>query len=161
MTIYELTQEYLQLLALAEDELTDPQTLDDTMEAIQGEIEDKADAYAKIMLQLSAQSDGLDKEIKRLTEKKRAIDNNAKHLKNRLQQAMEVTGKKKFKTALFSFGIQKNPASLIIDDAEKIPEEFLIAQAPKVDNAGIKAALKAGQEFDWCHLSQSESLRIR
>lgn len=161
MTIYELTQEYLQLLALAEDELTDPYTLDDTMEAIQGEIEDKADAYAKIMLQLYAQSDGIDKEIKRLTEKKRAIDNNAKHLKNRLQQAMEVTGKKKFKTALFSFGIQKNPASLIIDDAEKIPEEFLIAQAPKVDNAGIKAALKAGQEFDWCHLSQSESLRIR
>lgn len=161
MTIYELTQEYLQLLALAEDELTDPQTLDDTMEAIQGEIEDKADGYAKIMLQLYAQSDGLDKEIKRLTEKKRAIDNNAKQLKNRLQQAMEATGKTKFKTDLFSFGIQKNPVALVIDDAEKIPEEFLIAQAPKVDNAGIKAALKAGQEFDWRHLSQSESLRIR
>lgn len=161
MTIYELTQEYLQLLALAEDELTDPQTLDDTMEAIQGEIEDKADGYAKIMLQLFAQSDGLDKEIKRLTEKKRAIDNNAKHLKNRLQQAMEATGKTKFKTDLFSFGIQKNPVALVIDDAEKIPEEFLIAQAPKVDNAGIKAALKAGQEFDWCHLTQTESLRIR
>lgn len=161
MTIYELTQEYLQLLALAEDELTDPQTLDDTMEAIQGEIEDKADAYAKIMLQLFAQSDGLDKEIKRLTEKKRAIDNNATQLKDRLQQAMEATGKTKFKTDLFSFGIQKNPVALVIDDAEKIPKEFLIAQAPKVDNAGIKAALKAGQEFDWCHLSQSESLRIR
>ena len=161
MTIYELTQEYLQLLALAEDEYTDPQTLDDTMEAISGEIEDKADGYAKVMLQLSAQSEGLAKEINRLTEKKRAIDNNSKQLKARLQQAMEATGKTKFKTDLFSFGIQKNPASLIIDDAEKIPEEFLIAQAPKVDNAGIKAALKAGQEFDWCHLSQSESLRIR
>ena len=161
MTIYELTQEYLQLLALAEDELTDPQTLDDTMEAIQGEIEDKADGYAKIMLQLYAQSDGLAKEINRLTEKKRAIDNNAKQLKNRLQQAMEATGKTKFKTDLFSFGIQKNPVALVIDDAEKIPEEFLIAQAPKVDNAGIKAALKAGQEFDWCHLTQTESLRIR
>lgn len=161
MTIYELTQEYLQLLALAEDELTDPQTLDDTMEAIQGEIEDKADGYAKIMLQLSAQSEGLAKEINRLTEKKRALDNNAKQLKDRLQQAMEVTGKKKFKTDLFSFGIQKNPVALVIDDAEKIPEEFLIAQAPKVDNAGIKAALKAGQEFDWCHLTQTESLRIR
>lgn len=161
MTIYELTQEYLQLLALAEDELTDPQTLDDTMEAISGEIEDKADGYAKVMLQLSAQSEGLAKEINRLTEKKRAIDNNSKQLKARLQQAMEATGKTKFKTDLFSFGIQKNPASLIIDDAEKIPEEFLIAQAPKVDNAGIKAALKAGQEFDWCHLTQTESLRIR
>lgn len=161
MTIYELTQEYLQLLALAEDEYTDPQTLDDTMKAISGEIEDKADGYAKVMLQLSAQSEGLAKEINRLTEKKRAIDNHSIQLKARLQQAMEATGKTKFKTDLFSFGIQKNPASLIIDDADKIPEEFLIAQAPKVDNAGIKAALKAGQKFDWCHLSQSESLRIR
>ena len=161
MNIYELTQEYIQLLALAEDEDTDIQAIDDTLEAIQGEIEDKADGYAKVILQLNAESIGLKQEIDRLTKMQKVIDNNAKYLKDRLQQAMEVTGKTKFKTSLFSFNIQKNQAALVIDNAEKIPQEFLIPQKPKVDNAGIKEALKAGKEYDWCHLSQSESLRIR
>ena len=161
MTIYELTEEYMQLLAMAADEETDPQTLADTMEAIGGEIEDKADGYAKVMKQLEAEAEGIKKEIDRLSKKKVTLENNAKRLKETLQNAMEVTGKRKFNTPFFSFGIQKNPAALVIDDPSKIPPQFLIPQPPKTDNAGIKAALKDGVKFGWCHLTQSESLRIR
>ena len=161
MTIYELTQEYMELLAMAEDEHTDSKTIADTMEAIQGEIEEKADGYAKIMLELNAEAEGIGKEIDRLTNKKRSLENNVKYMKQRLQIAMEATGLKKFKTSLFSFGIQKNPPGLVIDDYDKIPEEYMVPQPPKVDNARIKEELKSGVEFGWAHLSQSESLRIR
>lgn len=160
-TLYELTNEYLQLLEMAEDPDVDPETLADTMEAIGGEIEDKADGYARVMKQIEANAAGIKSEIDRLTARKTSMENNIKRMKESLQAAMEATGKKKFKTALFSFNIQKNPTSLKIDDPDAVPESFLIPQPPKVDSAAIKDALKAGAVYDFAHLAQGESLRIR
>jgi len=161
MTIYELTDEYQQLLQWAEEGDLDEQTLKDTLEDIEGEIEAKADGYAKVITQLNADAAGVKAEIDRLTQHLRSLEGNVKRMKNTLQYAMETTGKKKFKTQLFSFGIQKNPAALMIDYPEKVPSIYLIPQAPKVDNTAIKQALKDGAEYEWCHLEQSESLRIR
>ena len=160
-TLYELTSEYLQLLEMAEDPDVDLQTIADTMEAIGGEIEDKADGYARVMKQIEANAAGIKAEIDRLTARKTSMENNVKRMKETLQAAMEATGKKKFKTALFSFEIQKNPASLKIDDPDAVPENFLIPQPPKVDSAAIKDALKAGAMYNFAHIEQGESLRIR
>lgn len=44
---------------------------------------------------------------------------------------MQLTGKTKFKTELFSFGIQKNPPAVVIDNEEDIPKEYYIPQDPK------------------------------
>ena len=46
-TLYELGNEYEQLLMIAEDPDVDPQVLADTMEALEGEIEKKADGCAR------------------------------------------------------------------------------------------------------------------
>ena len=161
MTIYELTDEYRQLLLWAEEEELDEQTLQDTLEGLDGEIEAKADGYAKVITQLGLDAAGLKNEIERLFVRKKKIENNIDSMKRTLQFAMEATGKKKFKTQLFSFGIQKNPASLKIDDLTKVPKKYLIAQEPKIDNAAIKKDLKEGTKYDWCHLESTESLRIR
>lgn len=106
-TLYELTSDYTALLEMAED--ADEQALKDTLEGIEGAIEDKADGYAKVLLELGKDSAVLDEEIRRLQAKKTAIANAADRIKNNLQDAMIATGKTKFKTSLFSFGIQKKP----------------------------------------------------
>lgn len=159
-TLYELTDEYLQLLEMIEQGDVDEELLNDTLEGIGGEIEVKADGYAKVILELTGDLDKLGKEISRLQAKKQAIDNSIKGMKKSLEEAMRTTGKVKFKTDLFSFGIQKNPASLHIDDPSAIPAEYLIPQEPKVDNAAIKKMLKE-IAVPWAHLEQTESLRIR
>lgn len=161
MTLYQLQQEYIDLLEIMEDPDVDPVTLEDTFEALGSEIEDKADGYAKVMKQLEADVAALKAEEKRLYTRRTVCENNIKRMKEALQSAMEATGKTKFKTDLFSFGIQKNPASLIIDAQDKVPAEYLIPQEPKTDSKAIKDAIKNGAKFDWCHLEQSESLRIR
>jgi hypothetical protein len=158
MTLYELTGEYLELLEMAESGEYDEQTLTDTLESLDGDIESKADNYAKIMKELEGRIDAYKKEIARMTERKRAIENNIIQLKNHLQSMMLVTGKIKFKTELFSFGIQKNPPSVIIDG--EVPEEFLIRQEPLVNKKAIKELLKE-KELDFAHLEQCESLRIK
>ncbi|MBO1683294.1 siphovirus Gp157 family protein, partial [[Clostridium] scindens] len=49
MRLYELTEQYDGVMNLLYDGETDEQTILDTLESIEGEIEDKADNYAKII----------------------------------------------------------------------------------------------------------------
>ena len=160
-TLYQLSEEYQELLSMALDPDIDEEALADTLEGIEGEIEDKADGYAKVMRNLEADASAIKAEIARLTERKKHIEANIDRMKRSLKTAMRLTGKTKFKTSLFSFNIAKNPPALKIDMPDRVPEEFLIPQEPKVDSVAIKKELKEGVVYDWCHLEQSESLRIR
>jgi len=160
-TLYQLTEAYQELLSMALDPETDPEALADTMEAIDGEIEVKADGYAKVMKELKAIADARKAEAKRLLDGAKSVEANIDRMKAALMTSMKLTGKTKFKTELFGYGIQKNPPALKIDMPDRVPEEFLIPQEPKVDSAAIKKELKEGVVYDWCHLEQSESLRIR
>lgn len=108
-TLYELTADFMALLEMAEDPDTDPVALQDTMEALSMDIEDKADGYAKVIRQLEANVAACKAEIQRLETAASTMENNIKRMKENLQDTMEVTGKRKFKTPLFSFNIQKNP----------------------------------------------------
>ena len=159
-SLYELTEQYAQLLAIAEDPDIDPQVLADTMEALDGEIEQKADGCARVMRELEANAKARREEARRQTERARVEENSVKRIGAALQRLMELSGKRKFRTELFSFNIAKNPDAVVIPDEGRVPEQFLKAEI-KVDKAAIKEALKGGQEFDWAYLEASEGLRIR
>jgi len=163
MTLYELTGQYLQLLAYAEDPEVDPQVIADTLEALDGDIEEKADGYAKVIRQLKADAEALKVEIDRLTARKRAIEGNVDRMMESLKNAMILCEKPKFKTELFTFGVQNNPPKVVIDDPENIPQYWLIQQDPKVNTSAIKEAIQNGDPFaaNIAHLEQGQSLRIR
>lgn len=160
MTLYELTDEYKTLLEMAEDPDVDEQTLADTMEAIGGEIEDKADGYACVIRQMEYDAAAIDAEIKRLTNRKRTAENNIKRMKENLQNAMVTTGKVKFKTPRFSFSFRKSEA-VIVTDESLVSHDYLKPQPPKIDLVEIKKALKDGFHFDWAHIEERQSLQIR
>ena len=160
MKLYEITGEILELLTMADDLELDQKMIRDTMEGLDFEFEEKAEAYAKVVKTLEMDIAGLDEEIQRMTKRKATIKNNIDRLKRSLEGAMIATGKRKFKTPLFGFGIQKNPPSLNVLDESKIPEEFWIEQQPKLDKKAALAYVKENK-VDWAELSQTESLRIR
>ena len=159
--MYELTADYLAVLAMATDGETPPDAIADTLEAIGGEIEIKAENSAVIMQELNAEADKLDAEIKRLTARKEVLKNNVDAIKQRVYNAMKSTKKEKFKTTLFSFSIKKNPPKLVIDDRTKIPKKYLIPQPAKIDNAALKADLSEGKKCKYAHIEQGESLTIK
>lgn len=161
MNIYELTGQLLELQNMLEGGEYDEETMRDTIESVEMVFEDKAEGYAKIIQNLNAHVAGLDAEIERLDTRRSTIANNVKRLKETLHSAMVATGKTKFKTKLFSFGIQATPAKVVIDDEAKIPAKYLIGQAPKIDKKGIGEALKSGEKLECAHLEQGETLRIR
>ena len=158
--LYEIVGAFKELLEMASEENMDQKLISDTLEGVEFEFEEKADGYAKVVKMLEGDVEAIDKEIKRLTEKKNTIKNNISGIKKNLENAMLVTGKTKFKTLLFGYNIQKNPVSVSIDDENQIPKDFWIEQKPKLDKKSLAAFLKEN-EVSWAHLTQTESLRIR
>ena len=164
MTLYELTGDFLRLYQMADEGELSQDVIDDTLEGLEYELEEKADAYAKVIRSLEGDMASLKAEIDRLTARKRTMENNITAMKQSLEMAMRVAERPKIKTKLFSFSVQKNPPALKIDNPNLVPTEYVIPQAPKYDSAGIKKFLKSLDENDsckWAHLEQSESLRIR
>ena len=124
----------------------------------QFEMEDKADNYAKVIRTLEGQVDTIDAEISRLQSKKKTVKNSIDSIKSNLERSMIQTGKKKIKTDLFSFGIQKN---VRVKDESKIPGYFWKQKAPELDRAALKNYLKENGATEYAELVQGESLRIR
>lgn len=164
MTLYDLTGQYLELLDMMDDPDIDEQTILDTLESVGGEIEDKADNYAKIMVELQNKVEAMDLEIKRLQERRKSLENNIERMKNNLQASMIATGKRKFKTNLFSFGIQKNGGALpvILDvDVDDLPEYLLIV-SKSPNKKAIAEAIENDPELTFAHFGErGESLRIK
>lgn len=161
-TLYEITGDYLRLLEmLEEEENIDQQAFKDTLDGIEGEFEIKANGYAKVLKELNAESLKFKAEIKRMTAKMNVINNNSARLKQHLYDSMKATGKTKFKTDLFSFGIQKNgglqPMELVPNI--EIPDEYCRKEP---DNTKIREALKNGAELPFAVLKEREEhLSIR
>lgn len=163
-TLYELTGNYVTLMDMLDDPEVDPITLMDTLDAVEGELDEKAENYGRIIRNLEAEATALKEEVDRLSRRKKTIDNNIDSLKKRLQMAMELTNRPKIDTPLFKFYIQKNAPSVVVDldDLQDMPMEYLTYHEPTVNKAAIKDALKAGLDLTGiAHLEQSQSLRIR
>lgn len=164
MNLYELTSDFLQLQQMLEDPEMDSQLLEDTMAAIEGEIEWKADNYAKVIRNMEGSIEAIKKELERLSNKKAVLEGSIKRLKDNLQNAMVATGKTKFKTDLFSFGIQKNGGSLpvIVDvETEKLPDDLVII-TEKPDLKAIAKYIEETGDVTYAHFGErGESLRIK
>ena len=164
MRLYDLTEQFKILQDMAYDPEVDEQTLSDTMEALMGEIEEKADGYARIIVGMKADIEALRDEETRLSARRKSLENRQKYLKDTLEANMREIGKTKFKTALFSFNIQKNGGlePLVIDGLiEDIPGKYLVPQPPVPNNDAIRKLL-AEKQVKWAHLEpRGESLRIR
>ena len=164
MNLYELTANYLALQQMMEDPEADSQMIADTMEALDGDIEIKADNYAKVIKNMEATVVAIKAEQERLKNKKNLLEMNIETLKKNLEASMIATGKRKFKTDLFSFSIQKNggkaPVILDVKDTSELPDELVrIKEEP--DMEAIRNMLDQG-ECKFAHYGErGEGLRIK
>lgn len=159
-SLFDLSTDYQQVYDLiAEQE--DEQILKDTLASINDAIEDKADGYVAVIKTLEGDNKAIDEEIKRLRQRKTSNQNGVKRLKESLQEAMEQTGKEKFKTALNSYSIANNPPSIEVVNESLIPKSYWVEQAPKLNKKEILSDIKNGVEIKGAEVVQTRSLRVR
>ncbi len=159
--LYELTNNWNTVANMLYDEDVDEKMVLDTLESIEGDIEDKADGYAKIIKELEAKAKARKEEAKRLSDSSKTFENKVKFLKKNLFNTMKETGKTKFTTDLFSFNIAKNGGLQKITIDGEVPEEYTkITIEPDMDK--IRERLKILGDLPFAHLEpRGESLRIR
>ncbi|RJQ25547.1 MAG: hypothetical protein C4589_11155 [Peptococcaceae bacterium] len=164
MKLYELTGAFNEIFdSLESDDELNFQALEDTLQAIEGVIEQKASSIAKIIKSLEKSADAFDSESKRLADKKKSTENKIKWLKDYLLQAMELTAKDKIFTDIGTVARQKSPASVSVLDIEKIPKEYwyIPVPAPILDKKLILDTIKRGTEVPGAALHQGYHIRIR
>lgn len=169
-SIYELTGTMLQLMDMLYDEDIDEKELLAACETVELQIEDKADGYAKILKNMDADIKGLQTEERRLKERRQSLEHRKTRLEYNLEQSMKAIGKTKFKTDLFSFNIQKNPAKAEVKNEQAFIEwcekngrdDLLRFKGPEINKTALKdAILKDGEVIDGAEIVQTEGLRIR
>ena len=161
MKLYELTESYLNLQELLENPEVPQDLITSALEQVGEELEVKAENIAKLIKTLEVDITGFKEEEKRLSDRRKSLENRVKNLKGYLDGAMKATGKTKFKGKLFSFNIQKNTPSAAILDEKLIPKKYFIEQEPIIDKRAILNDLKNGEDVPGAEIKQTETLRIR
>ena len=168
MTLYEITGELRELQNMIE-EGADPDVVNDTIESVEFDLEQKAEGYVMVIRNLEAQAKAIKDEEKRLREKRLAAENGIESLKKRLFDSMNATGKKKLNAGVFTLSVQKNGGALpVIIDAdcvENMPKEMLKIDI-KPDTKKIAELLQDEEKSrlysKFAHFGErGESLRIR
>lgn len=151
--LYELTGQFKELAALAEGADEDMAVaVRDTMEAIEGEFQDKGKAIAMLTLNIDGDLEAIQSQIDRLTERKRVINNRKESLKEYLRENMDASGITKITHALFTITCGKGKPSVVIDDQNAIPDEFMrVTTNMAPDKLAIAKAIKEGKEVPGAH----------
>lgn len=158
MNLYELTTNYQNLLNFISD---GNEGFEDTLESLNDAIEVKVENIAKVVKSLEAEVTGYKTEEKRLSDRRKSIENNIKRLKTYTEESMLSVGMKRIKGQLFTVAIQKNAPSLFVEEETHIPEGYYIPQEPKLNRKELLEDLKNGDEIMGVEVRQTESLRIR
>ena len=160
-TLYQLTSDYQYLLSLAEDPETDPEVLADTLEGLEGAIEEKAEGYAIVMKELESEKGKWEAERNRADSYVKSITSNIDKMKSSLMAAMQKVGKDRIQSEHFKFSIAKNGGLRPLKITGEVSDSFMILE-PKPDMKRIREALEEGFELNFAHLEDRGShLNIR
>lgn len=157
MKMYELVGNYNQVWDMINSGEVDLQTIQDTLESIEADIEVKAENSVHLIKNLEAYSLGLRTEIERLNAKYDAVNNKTTAIKEYLFKQLEVANLTEVKTGIATIKQQKNPASVVIEKEELIPATYqtVVPETYKIRKADIAKDLKAGIKVPGATLQQS------
>ncbi|MGZ5075287.1 MAG: siphovirus Gp157 family protein [Methylobacter sp.] len=164
LSLYELSSNYLQAL----DFLTDPETdlpveaVNDTLEALGEELEDKAINVAKFFRNMEATANAIKIAEENMAKRRKALEHRVQWLKNYIKTNMESCGISDIECPHFKLSIQQNPAAVNILDEDAIPEQFKEKVITwKIDKAAIKDAIKSGAVVPGTELVSATRLTVK
>ena len=134
-TLYDISQEYLELSSLLDSE--DDEAVRNTLELVEHNLGEKVDNICGLLIDWSDTEDTIAAEIKRLQDRKKVYANRRQRLKNYLKFELERLNKPSLETDLHTVSVRKGSESVVVDDIDLIPDKYV-----KVVRTADKAALK-------------------
>lgn len=162
-----------QLKAIDEllEQMTDPETqeiLSSAQEALANETVETAENYLKYMDELKAKIAYLKEQADRITKKARTAQKRYDWLKQAMEYYLRSTGENKKEIGTYTISIRKNPAKVIIDDEQWLPDAYCTITRT-ADKTKIKESMADGKlivtvdghEIQVAHTEQSETIAIK
>lgn len=184
--LYAMTKQMLELSAMLDtDDEVLKQAIQDTMQGVEGEFGNKADAIVMLRRNIEGDVLAIESELERLAELKRVKNNSIKGLTDYLKRNMEAADLKSIKRPLFTITLAAGKESVVIDSDDAVPDEYVavkVASTPdkkaiadflkdlREKNAEVQKRIDAGEdaehelqaEPEWARLQRGESsLRIK
>ena len=161
-TLYALDQQYDELLALAESGELDEQTLADTLDGLQGTMEEKRLAIGHFMENLKAQSKVIKEAEERMAERRKRYENRREWLERYILENMRKHGITSIECPEWKMTARQNPEKVEIAVGTDLPLDYCrIKESYEPDKKKLKEALKAGEQIDGCRLVRGYRLDVK
>lgn len=157
MNLYNLTNEWLKILSMTDDEDIDEETINDTLETLELEIGEKAENYSRLIFATEDDILVLENRLKeianKISRKKKLIE----RLKDNLLTNMNKMEMKEIKTQNGSVKIVANGGlKPITIDEENVPIDYM-KQTFSIDKAKIREELEKGKELTFATMNERGS----
>lgn len=157
MKLYEIKEEFLRLADMDLDE----QTLKDTLESLEFDLEEKIDSVACFIKSLEAEETALKNEVDNLLVRAKNKAKKADSLKQYLFNTLKQLDKPKFETSRNVLSIKKNPVSVVLDEGFNESKYIVEKVSYQADKVSIKEALQNGEIIPGARLEQKERLEVK
>lgn len=164
LTLYQLAGQYRELEALGESEDIPPEVMRDTLDALGGELQDKAIAVAHFVRNLESAADSIEDAYEAMFSRAQRLRDRADSIREYLLFHLQATQLLRIDSEFFTLTVRTNPPAVVVDDESAVPAEFKTQPPPppmRVDRARIAAALKAGESVSGCRLLSKQRLEIK
>ncbi len=164
-SLFSLTEQYRSLQALAESETDIPdEVIADTLEALGGELELKAQNIARFALNQDAMAEAIENAADAMKQRAQRLRKRTAHLRQYLLSNMQAAGLQRIEAPEVVLAIKNNPESVVIFAEDELPEQFMVQPEPppkRPDKTAIKSAIKAGAVVPGARLERGQRLEIK
>lgn len=140
----------------------------DTLEGIEDEFDEIAEALALYIKNLNAKAEAIKNEKQKLEQRQKSAENKGERLKKYLLASMQNMNRKKVETARVVVTTRNNAESvniteesLFIEWALEHDDSLLNYQKPQISKTAVKNAIKNGQEIPYAQLIRTQSVIIK
>lgn len=158
-TMMGITQRYTAVMALADDDSIPQDEVNNALLTLEDELQEKGENCIKYLDSLQDKIDAAKANKKKLDTYIKTLENRKKRVEKACIYALDTLQVKSIMTGWGEMKIKKNPPAVIIDDLTQIPTQYQRQKIQvDIDKVAIKAAIKAGETVEGCHLEQAVSL---
>lgn len=158
MKLYEIRDQYLGLLDLADDQAWSPEIIADTLEGINAEFDDKARNCLMLVKHLEHQASAAKAEVDRLKSIQSQAEKQAEGIKEYVRTNMESIGRDRLDLGLFKVTLRAPTKVANVIDEVQIPNRFwrVIPETLQLDKRSLLDALKAGEQVEGAALADGK-----
>ena len=164
LALYQISDQYLAALNQLSDPETDEQAMQEIIERLSGDLEQKSIAVAMYIKNREVVIDATKQAEKSMADRRKAEEGKIDKLRKYFLENMLKTGITKIECPQFVISVRKNPPAVEVLMQDLIPDEYFDIPEPPpptLNKKRLAEDLKAGVVIEGARLTQGHSLQIK